>query len=43
MTLTFATMSQSKRLAEILDVLSDSRVSFRAKWAAARRAWKSNL
>jgi hypothetical protein len=43
MALTFATMSQSKRLAEILDVLSDSRVSFRAKWTAARRAWKSNL
>ena len=43
MALTLATMSQSKRLAEILDVLSDSRVNFRAKWAAARRAWKSSL
>ena len=34
---------QSKRLAEILDVLSDSRLRWEAKWRAARRAWRSSL
>jgi hypothetical protein len=39
--LTLVTMSQSKRLAEILDVLSDSRLPWKAKWREARRAWRS--
>jgi hypothetical protein len=43
MALTLATMAHSKRLAEILDVLSDSRIGMRAKWTAARRAWRSSL
>ena len=41
--LTVATVAQSKRLAEILDVMSDARLNWKAKWHAARRAWKSAL
>jgi hypothetical protein len=41
--LTLATVSQSKRLADVLDVLSDSRVGWKAKWSETRRAWKSSL
>jgi hypothetical protein len=41
--LTLATMSQSKRLADILDVLSDSRIAWKSKWSEARRAWLSRL
>lgn len=41
--LTVGTMSQSKRLADVLDVMSDSRIGWPAKWREARRAWKSKL
>ena len=41
--LTMATVSQSKRLADVLDVLSDSRVAWKSKWRETRRAWKSAL
>lgn len=41
--LTVATVAQSKRLAEILDVMSDARLNWKAKWRAARRAWMSAL
>lgn len=41
--LTAATMSQAKRLADVLDVISDSRIGWADKWKAARRAWKSSL
>lgn len=40
---TMVTVSQSKRLADVLDVLSDSRVAWKGKWREARRSWKSNL
>jgi hypothetical protein len=40
---TVVTMAHSKRLADMLDVLSDARVGWRTKWSAARRAWKSKL
>lgn len=40
---TAATMSQAKRLADVLDVISDSRIGWTAKWKSARRAWKSGL
>ena len=41
--LTAATMSQAKRLADVLDVISDSRIGWADKLKAARRAWKSSL
>jgi Mg2+ and Co2+ transporter CorA len=41
--LTAATVSQSKRLADILDVISDSRIRWKHKWSAASRAWRSEL
>jgi hypothetical protein len=41
--LTGVTVSQSKRFADILDVLSDARVGWKAKWREAQRAWKSSL
>ena len=41
--LTVATVSQSKRLADILDVMSDSRIGWKAKMREARRAWNSTL
>jgi Mg2+ and Co2+ transporter CorA len=40
--LTGVTVAHSKRLAGILDVVSDSRIGWRGKWRAAGRAWKSN-
>jgi hypothetical protein len=40
--LTALTVAQSKRLAEMLDVVSDSRVGLGDKWRAMRRAWRSN-
>jgi hypothetical protein len=40
-TLTFATVIQSKRLADILDVMSDARLKWSAKWRAMRAAWRS--
>jgi hypothetical protein len=40
--LTAVTVAQSKRLAEMLDVVSDSRVGLGDKWRAMRRAWRSN-
>ena len=39
--LTVITVAQSKRLADILDVLSDARMSWGSKWRAMRTAWKS--
>ena len=39
--LTAVTVSQSKRLADVLDVISDSRIGWKGKWAAARSAWRS--
>jgi hypothetical protein len=38
--LTLLSVIYSKRLANVLDALSDTRVSGPAKWAAARRIWK---
>jgi len=40
--LTAVTVAQSKRLALILDVVSDSRIDWGGKWRAVRRSWKSN-
>jgi hypothetical protein len=40
--LTALTVAQSKRLAEILDVVSDSRIGLGDKWRAMQRAWRSN-
>src|SRR5262245_55135372 len=40
--LTVATVAQSKRLADMLDVLSDSRLTWGSKWRAMRVAWKSS-
>jgi hypothetical protein len=40
--LTAITVAQSKRLADVLDVISDSRLSWGAKWRAMRHAWKSD-
>jgi hypothetical protein len=39
--LTVATVAQSKRLADMLDVLSDARMGWKSKWRAITRAWKS--
>jgi Mg2+ and Co2+ transporter CorA len=39
--LTVVTVAQSKRLADILDVMSDARLSWGAKWQAMRAAWRS--
>jgi hypothetical protein len=43
MALTAATVSQSKRLADVLDVISDSRIRWKDKWSAASRAWRSAI
>jgi hypothetical protein len=40
--LTGLTVAHSKRLAEMLDVVSDSRIGFGDKWREMRRAWRSN-
>jgi Mg2+ and Co2+ transporter CorA len=39
--LTIATVSASKRLADVLDALSDARLSWKSKWRAMGRAWKA--
>jgi hypothetical protein len=39
--LTVATVSASKRLADVLDALSDSRLPWKSKWTAMVRAWKA--
>jgi Mg2+ and Co2+ transporter CorA len=39
--LTGLTMANSKRLADVLDAVSDSRLRWGAKWRAMRRAWRS--
>jgi Mg2+ and Co2+ transporter CorA len=39
--LTVVTVANSKRFADAIDALSDSRVSWGSKWKAMRRAWKS--
>jgi ABC-type multidrug transport system fused ATPase/permease subunit len=39
--LTVVTVAQSKRLADILDVLSDARMGRGSQWRAMRAAWKS--
>jgi len=38
--LTVVTVANSKRLADVLDTLSDSRVGWRGKWKSASRAWR---
>jgi hypothetical protein len=40
--LTAFTVAQSKRLAGMLDVVSDSRIGLGDKWRAMQRAWRSN-
>jgi len=40
--LTVLSVVYSKRLANVLDSLSDTRLSGRKKWAAARRSWTDN-
>jgi hypothetical protein len=39
--LTLITVAQSKRLADVLDAISDSRVPWKSKWGAMARAWHS--
>ena len=39
--LTVVTVAQSKRLADILDVMSDARLTWSSKWKAMRAAWRS--
>lgn len=39
--LTLITVAQSKRLADVLDAISDSRVPWKSKWGAMARAWRS--
>ncbi len=39
--LTIFTVAQSKRLADMLDALSDSRLPWKSKWQALGRAWRS--
>ena len=39
--LTVITVANSKRLADVLDVLSDARLAWGSKWRAMRHAWKS--
>jgi hypothetical protein len=40
--LTALTVAQSKRLAGMLDVVSDSRIGLGDKWRAMQRSWRSN-
>jgi hypothetical protein len=40
--LTVATVAQSKRLADMLDVISDARLGWKSKWRAIGRAWKAS-
>jgi Mg2+ and Co2+ transporter CorA len=39
--LTVITVANSKRLADVLDAMSDARLSWGRKWRAMRHAWKS--
>jgi len=39
--LTVATVAQSKKLADLLDVLSDARLGWKSKWRAMTRVWKA--
>ena len=39
--LTVLTVAHSKRLADVIDALSDARIGWGDKWRAMRRAWKS--
>jgi Mg2+ and Co2+ transporter CorA len=39
--LTVITVAHSKRLADVLDVLSDARLPWGSKWRAMRHVWKS--
>jgi hypothetical protein len=38
--LTLFTVAQSKRLADVLDAISDSRLGWKSKWRAMGRAWR---
>jgi Mg2+ and Co2+ transporter CorA len=40
--LTGLSVVYSKRLADVLDSLSDTRVGWRLKWAAVRRSWRDS-
>jgi len=40
--LTGLSVVYSKRLADVLDSLSDTRVAWRSKWSAVRRSWKDS-
>jgi hypothetical protein len=40
--LTAVTVAHSKRLAGVLDVVSDSRIGWSGKWRAMQRSWKGN-
>ncbi len=39
--LTMATVAQSKRLADVLDAISDARLGWKSKWRSMRSAWKA--
>jgi hypothetical protein len=39
--LTLFTVAQSKRLADVLDAISDSRLGWKSKWQAMGRAWRA--
>jgi CorA-like Mg2+ transporter protein len=39
--LTIITVAQSKRLADVLDAISDSRLGWKSKWKAMGRAWRA--
>jgi hypothetical protein len=39
--LTIITVAQSKRLADVLDAISDSRLGWKSKWQAMGRAWRA--
>ncbi len=39
--LTMLTVAWSKRLADVLDAISDSRLGWKSKWRAMRGAWKA--
>ncbi len=41
--LTAFTIVKSKRLSDVLDALSDERLSLRGKLAALRDAWRANV
>jgi hypothetical protein len=39
--LTIFTVAHSKRLADVLDAISDSRLGWKSKWRAMTRAWRA--